>query len=114
MDIYLQYAEKLLRGEFGYVCKCSAEKFKKLRDNSEECPCRSKSVLENISDWSLMNDGAFNEGEAVVRVKTSMDLPNPALRDWPALRIQHSEHPMVGKKIQSLATTRFPKRNRRL
>jgi len=100
MDIYLQYAEKLLRDEFGYVCKCSAEKFKKLRDNSEECPCRSKSVLENISDWSLMNDGTFNEGEAVVRVKTSMDLPNPALRDWPALRIQHSEHPMVGKKYK--------------
>jgi Glutamyl- and glutaminyl-tRNA synthetases len=25
-----------------------------------------------------------------------MDLPNPALRDWPALRIQHSPHPIVG------------------
>ena len=100
MDIYLQYAEKLLNQEFGYVCKCSAEKFKKLRDNSEECPCRSKNSLENLSDWNLMNDGTFSEGDAVVRVKTSVNLPNPALRDWPALRIQHSEHPMVGKKYK--------------
>ena len=100
MDIYLEYAEKLLRDDFGYVCKCSAEKFKKLRDDSKECPCRSKSPLENLSHWKLMNDGTFDEGDAVVRVKTSMDLPNPALRDWPALRIQHSEHPMVGNKYK--------------
>ena len=100
MDIYLGYAEKLLRDDFGYVCKCSAEKFKKLRDDSKECPCRSKSPLENLSHWKLMNDGTFDEGDAVVRVKTSMDLPNPALRDWPALRIQHSEHPMVGNKYK--------------
>ena len=100
MDIYLEYAEKLLRDDFGYVCKCSAEKFKKLRDDSKECPCRSKSPLENLSHWKLMNDGTFDEGDAEVRVKTSMDLPNPALRDWPALRIQHSEHPMVGNKYK--------------
>jgi glutamyl-tRNA synthetase len=100
MDIYLEYAEKLLRDDLGYVCKCSAEKFKKLRDDSKECPCRSKSPLENLSHWKLMNDGTFDEGDAVVRVKTSMDLPNPALRDWPALRIQHSEHPMVGNKYK--------------
>ena len=100
MDIYLEYAEKLLRDDFGYVCKCSAEKFKKLRDDSKECPCRSKSPLENLSHWKLMNDGTFDEGDAVVRVKTSIDLPNPALRDWPALRIQHSEHPMVGNKYK--------------
>ena len=31
-----------------------------------------------------------------MRVKTDLELPNPALRDWPALRIQHSPHPMVG------------------
>tara|TARA_Y100000748_G_scaffold68362_1_gene55677 strand:+ start:76 stop:1074 length:999 start_codon:yes stop_codon:yes gene_type:complete len=43
-----------------------------------------------------MNDGSIEEGGAVVRVKTDLELPNPALRDWPALRIQHSPHPMVG------------------
>jgi len=100
MGIYLKYAEKMLDDGFGYVCKCSAEVFKKLRDNKEECNCRSKKSKENLTDWELMNNGTFLEGEAVVRVKTSIDLPNPALRDWPALRIQHSSHPMVGDKYK--------------
>jgi glutamyl-tRNA synthetase len=47
-----------------------------------------------------MNDGSLGEGTAVVRVKTSVNLPDPALRDWPALRIQHSLHPMVGNKYK--------------
>ena len=100
MDIYLEYAEKMLGEGFGYVCKCSAAEFKKLRDNSEECSCRNKTEQENLSDWILMNDGSLGEGTAVVRVKTSVNLPNPALRDWPALRIQHSLHPMVGNKYK--------------
>ena len=33
-------------------------------------------------------------------MKTDMTLPNPALRDWPALRIQHSEHPIVADKYK--------------
>ena len=52
-----------------------------------ECPCRDKSVQHNMDDWGKMNSGEIEEGDAVVRVKTEMDLPNPALRDWPALRI---------------------------
>ena len=35
-----------------------------------------------------MLGGAYKPGEAVVRVKTGMDQRNPALRDWPALRLQ--------------------------
>ena len=47
-----------------------------------------------------MNNGTFDEGDAVVRVRTDMALPNPALRDWPALRIQHTPHPMVGDRYR--------------
>ena len=35
-------------------------------------------------------------GDAIIRVKTDMTLPNPALRDWPAWRIQKNIHPLVG------------------
>ena len=96
MPIYLQYAEKMLIGGFGYVCKCNAEDFREFRISKTECPCRHKSVQQNMEDWGEMNSGEIDEGGAVVRVKTGMDLPNPALRDWPALRIQHSPHPLVG------------------
>ena len=100
MEIYLSYAVKMLDEGFGYVCKCSAENFKKLRDNSKECRCRKKESKENLSDWNEMVNGKLTEGMAVVRVKTDMNHPNPALRDWPALRIQHSHHPMVGDKYK--------------
>ena len=96
MPIYLQHAEKMLIGGFGYVCKCTAEDFREFRVSKTECPCRDKSVQQNMDDWRKMNSGEIDEGGAVVRVKTAMDLPNPALRDWPALRIQHSPHPIVG------------------
>ena len=45
--------------------------------------------------------GGYQEGQAVVRVKTELDHPNPAIRDWPALRIIDTKkypHPRVGSK----------------
>ena len=97
MPVYLEHAEQMLSGDFGYVCRCTAADFKQLRDTREVCPCRTRSVEENLADWQAMNDGEIAEGGAVVRVKTDLELPNPALRDWPALRIQHTPHPIVGK-----------------
>ena len=46
-------------------------------------------------------DGTYGEGRAVVRIKTDLNHPNPAIRDWPALRIIDAErhpHPRVGRK----------------
>jgi len=100
MPVYLQYAKEMLAGSFGYVCKCKAEDFREFRVSKKECPCRNRSVQENMDDWGKMLSGDIGEGGAVVRVKTEMDLPNPALRDWPALRIQHSPHPIVGDRYK--------------
>lgn len=88
---YYQHAEQMLGEGFGYVCKCSAEAFREYRESKSNCPCRDKSVGENISDWNKMLDGTYKPGDAVVRVKTDMTLKNPALRDWPALRMQDTE-----------------------
>jgi len=45
--------------------------------------------------------GEYKEGEAVIRIKTDLTHPNPAVRDWPALRVIDAEkfpHPRVGSK----------------
>ena len=86
----------MIRKSAGYVCECSAEEFRDLRVSKKACPHRGRSVEENIEAWGKMLDGRFSPGDAVVRVLTDMSLPNPALRDWPAWRIQHEAHPMVG------------------
>jgi len=100
MPVYLKHAERMITEGFGYVCRCSAENFRRFREDKQDCPCRDRSAVESLSDWKSMNGGQMQDGEAVVRVKTDMTLPNPALRDWPALRIQHAPHPLVGDRYK--------------
>ena len=100
MPVYLEHAERMIAGGFGYVCRCSSVSFRNLREDKQDCPCRGKDATESLSDWKAMNAGEMEEGDAVVRVRTEMTLPNPALRDWPALRIQHAPHPMVGDRYK--------------
>ena len=102
IEHYYQYVEQMLNGGFGYVCKCSAETFREYRVSMTECPCRAYSNMENLELWQGMLDGSFQPGEAVVRVRTDMALKNPALRDWPALRIQDTDtNPHPRKDIGS-------------
>ena len=85
---YYEYAERMLGEGFGYACMCSAEKFREYRESKTNCPCRDKTPEKNLEDWNKMLDGTYKPGDAVIRVKTDMALKNPALRDWPALRMQ--------------------------
>jgi len=50
-----------------------------------------------------MLSGEYEEGEAVVRIKTDLNHPNPAIRDWPALRIIDTKkypHPRTGSRYR--------------
>ena len=100
MPVYLEHAKEMLEKGFGYVCSCSSEAFREHRVAQTDCPCRTRDSQENLTLWKAMNAGEIEAGQAVVRVKTDMSLPNPALRDWPALRIQHEEHPRVGESYK--------------
>ncbi len=98
IDLYYGYAERLLREGKAYVCICEVESFRKLRDAGEPCPCRDLPADEHLSRWQKMLAHSYAEGEAVVRIKTDLKHPNPAERDWPALRIVSKPHPRVGEK----------------
>ncbi|MGQ9788057.1 MAG: glutamate--tRNA ligase [Candidatus Hadarchaeaceae archaeon] len=98
VKIYYSHAEELLRKGRAYVCDCEVENFRKLRDSSLPCPCRSLSASENLFRWQKMLAGGYEEGKAVVRIKTDLGHPNPAVRDWPALRIVKKQHPRIGGK----------------
>jgi len=98
LPIYYYYAEKLMVEGKAYVCTCRPEDFKKLRDAGRACPCRSRSPGENLDLWRRMLSGDMREGEAVVRIKTDLGHPNPAVRDWPACRIVETPHPRAGER----------------
>ena len=103
VEIYYEYAEKLLRDGHVYVCTCKREDFHEKVTAREPCLCRGLSPQENMNRWQAMVSGEYGEGEAVVRVKTDIDHPNPAIRDWPAFRIvdvKKYPHPRVGRKYR--------------
>jgi len=98
IELYYIYAEKLLRQEKAYVCTCEVEEFRKLRDRGEPCPCRDLSGGEQLERWRRMLAGGFAKGKSVVRIKTDLKHPNPAVRDWPAFRVSVTPHPRVGSR----------------
>jgi len=100
LEIYYRYAEKLLGAGDAYVCTCNVGKFREMRDRGRACPCRNLSPDEHLRRWKGMLEGRFDEGEAVVRIKTDLGHPNPALRDWPIFRIVTTPHPKVGRRYR--------------
>jgi len=101
LEIYYQYTERLISEGNAYVCTCIPEEFRKKAIAKQPCPCRNLPTSKQLERWQCMLNGSYQEGQAVVRIKTELDHPNPAIRDWPALRIIDTKkypHPRVGSK----------------
>ncbi len=101
LPIYYEYTERLVQMGNAYVCECPTEEFRKKILDKEPCPCRNLPASENLERWHRMLNNGYTEGEAVVRIKTDLENPNPAVRDWPALRVIDTKkypHPRVGSK----------------
>lgn len=101
ISLYYKYVEKLIVNGHAFVCICRPENFRKKILVNEACPCRDIPAEEQIERWNNMLDGSYKEGQAVVRIKTDLNHPNPAIRDWPAMRIIDTKkhpHPRVGSK----------------
>ncbi|MEM4271771.1 MAG: glutamate--tRNA ligase [Candidatus Pacearchaeota archaeon] len=98
LQIYYDYAEKLISLDKAYVCKCSVETLRKNREKGVECKCRSASIEDNIENWKKMFKA--KPGKMVLRIKTDMKHPNPAFRDRVLFKIADREHPRVGKKYR--------------
>ncbi|MFH1401233.1 MAG: glutamate--tRNA ligase [Nanoarchaeota archaeon] len=99
MDLYYAVAEKVIVEGFAYVCTCSSEEFKAYSQRLQPCPCRSLDPETHVERWEQMRSDA-PMGWAVVRIKTDMAHKNPAMRDWPALRINTTPHPRQASKYR--------------
>ena len=103
LPIYYEHAEKILKNGHAYVCTCKRKDFQEKVKIKQSCSCRDLTPNENLLRWNRMLNGTYDEGEAVVRIKTDLNHPNPAVRDWPALRIIDTKkypHPRVGNKYR--------------
>jgi glutamyl-tRNA synthetase len=98
ISIFYEWARILLERDLAYVCECKAETLRRNRLLGDECSCRDSSKDSNLDRWDKMLGGFYDEGEAVVRLKTDMKHPNPAFRDRVLLRVSRRVHPRVGDR----------------
>lgn len=100
MDVYYEKAYELVKMEKAYVCTCDDEKRRKLISEMTACECRNTSLEESERKWFRFLD-EYKEGEAVLRIKTDLEHKDPAVRDWPAMRIiENANHPRVGNEYK--------------
>lgn len=103
LDIYYEYCAKLIGIGGAYVCTCDAEAFREKKNAKVACPCREQSPEENLRLWQAMLDGEYAEGTITVRVKTDIEHPDPAMRDYSIFRIVESPpHPRIDARVYPL------------
>ena len=96
LPLYYDLCKQLIGRGGAYVCTCNNEHFRELRQAKTACPCRDQPVEKNLELWEKMLDHSFKEGEVTVRIKTELNNPDPAMRDFPAFRILDTpRHPRV-------------------
>lgn len=103
LPIYYEVGRTLLSKDAAYVCECQPERWRELVSSKTACPHKGLGVGKQIERWEKMLSGGYGEGEAVYRVKTDLNHPNPAVRDWPGFRIVDTiknPHPRVGSKFR--------------
>ena len=103
LSLYYDLCRQLIELGGAYVCTCNNEHFRELKQAKTACPCRGQPVGTNLELWQKMLDHGFLEGEASVRIKTDLNNPDPAMRDFPAFRILDvPPHPKVKAHVYPL------------
>lgn len=98
---YYKHTRELIEGGNGYVCTCDAEDWRNLKEAGLPCPCRDLPVEEQLERYERLLNGDYAEGEAVAIVKTDLRHPNPAVRDFVALRVVEHPHPLTGDRYRA-------------
>ncbi|AAY80838.1 glutamate--tRNA ligase [Sulfolobus acidocaldarius] len=110
LETYYNFARILLSKGYAYIDLCKEAEFKERRSKREACPHRETSPESNLELFEKMIHGEFEEGKAVVRLKTDLKLPDPSQRDWVLLRVinvKKSPHPIEGDKYWVWPTYNF-------
>ncbi len=98
LEIYYKYGEELIKKGKAYVDFTPSEKMREMRAKGIESPDRQFPLKIQLERWKEMFK--LKEGEAVLRIKTSMTHPNPAFRDRVLFKITDRKHPRVGTKYR--------------
>ncbi len=99
-ELYYDVSKRILEMGKAYVCTCEPVEWRELKNAKKPCPHREEEHTEQMSRWDRMFDGTYGQEEASLVVKTDLSHPNPALRDFVALRIDETPHPRTGTRYR--------------
>lgn len=95
-------AVKLIKKGKAYVSDLTAEEMREYRgtltEPGKEDPSRNRSVEENLTLFEKMKNGAYQDGEKVLRAKIDVASPNMNMRDPIIYRVAHMTHHNTGDK----------------
>ncbi len=98
LKLFYKYGGELIRKGAAYVCECPNALIRDYRAKGIDCEHRNNSVNKNLSKWKSMLKEEYDEGTAVVRLKTDMKDKDPAFRDRVLFRISKRKHARIGNK----------------
>jgi glutamyl-tRNA synthetase len=99
-DIYYNEMKRLVEMGKAYVATTPTEEFKEKKQKGIPIKEREDGPEENLERWERMISGDYGKGEAYALVKTDLNHPNPAIRDFIAFRIIDQPHPVTGERYR--------------
>lgn len=92
MPVFYEYAEKLIKKGDAFVCSCTQEQMRSLREQQTRCACAKFDVKHHLTEWEAILAKKFKEGERTVRLKGDMSSNNGVMRDPVIFRISYATH----------------------
>jgi glutaminyl-tRNA synthetase len=101
-DQLYSFAVNLIKKGLAYVDDLTAEEIAATKGTPTEpgkpSPHRDRSIDENLTLFTAMKDGQYNDGEKVLRAKIDLASPNMHMRDPIMYRIKKTHHHRTGDK----------------
>jgi len=96
IDIYYEDIRKIILKGGAYVTKSDAEEWRELKRQKQAHPDRDRSPEVQITEFESLLSG----DNGIVVIKTNLEDPNPALRDFVAFRVVEAPHPLQKTKYR--------------
>ena len=96
IDIYYEDIRKIIIEGGAYVTKSDAEEWRELKRQKKAHPDRDRNSEIQIKEFDSLLSGE----NGIVVIKTNLEDPNPALRDFVAFRVVDDPHPLQKNKYR--------------
>ena len=96
IELYYQEIRKIIERGGAYVTCSDAEEWRDLKNQKKAHPDRERSTEVQLAAF----DSLLVEGKGIVVIKTDLEDPNPALRDFVAFRVVEESHPRQSTKYR--------------